>query len=94
MAVGVPGGHVEIVQYLGFLDQVRGVERQFLDKPSDDVSPGFLSEGEMERLDGHFGGLLRRKARPLVASLGLRGAGLREVALRLRKPVTRSIRHG
>jgi len=101
VAVGVPRRYVEIVQYLCFLDQVRDVlqagsfrTRQFLEKAGDHVSPGFLSEREMERLDGHLGRLLRGKAGPLMASLGLRGLRLPQVPLGLGKPVTRSIRQG
>jgi hypothetical protein len=56
-------------------------------------APGFLPERQMQRLDRLLGGLLRCEARPFVPAIAPRRLRLLEIALRLLKPIGRTIRH-
>jgi len=53
MAVGVPGGDVEIVQHLSLFDHILlHFAGQLGQQSRDDVPPCLLPEGQMERFDG------------------------------------------
>jgi hypothetical protein len=88
MAVGVARGDVEAVQDSGLLEKISGhFDRQLAEQPRDDVTPGVLSQGKVDGLDGLLGGLLGGEAGPLVALVAARRLGLLEIADGLFEPV-------
>ena len=74
MTVRVPGGHVEVVEDAGSLDQLlRHNQRKLGQETGDDVAPCLLAEVKVERLDGLLGRLVGSEAGPLVVA-GTAGA--------------------
>lgn len=90
MAIGITGGNVEIIQHPPSFDQDRGDGNrygQFTQQLSDDMSPRFLFQMEMQSLNGLLSCLLRRKTRPFVKSGRACIPGLFEVTFALPEPI-------
>ena len=88
--------NVECVQDPGAIQQPgrgRNRRRKFLQQSAHDMTPSFLFEPKVERLDGHFPRLLRRKTGPLMPTRSRALPRVLKITLRLRQPISGSVRH-
>ena len=94
VSVRIPGRDVEVVQDPCPVDEIVGrSRRKFAQEPRYDVTPCFLPLSQVERLYRFLAGLVRRKARPAVSTVPLRGNSLLKIVFRLREPVSPSLSH-
>lgn len=57
------------------------------------MTPSFLALRQVERLNRLIAGLVRRKTRPVVSAVALRGKSLLKIVFRLREPISPSLSH-
>ena len=94
VSVRIPRRNVVVVQSPRSIDQIGRRRRgKLAQEPRNDVTPSFLALRQVERLNRLLTGLVRRKTRPVVSAVALRGKGLFKIVFRLQEPISPSLSH-